>query len=459
MCLDSPRDAPAAGPCVATLARGRRSVPPASRSPRRRPRPLPWLAVRGSTASSIPLTEPRRHGQPLERIDERIGERQNSLMADNPGLQRLALSYDLVDDGRLVARDPPARLVSATGEGALYRRIAALANATDAAIAAAAARYGPLGPVRPLAIPDRALFVWAMGEQVRKYMQGIGRLRLWIASGGQTPIPGRLAPSAHLLAALAETDQVLSQRLLDLFTENGPPLASDEERERLTRAFDEQEQLMLAAIGRRERLLSEQVKKGDAHVRVSPRPGTGRYLGLAARYLRVLVAKAEEVGTTATLIPPDSIGRFATSLQPYIEENIVPTETVTAWRQAATELQTWSAILRATRMAKPAEISQPKALLTLRLQQIDAWPYPTGEQLGTFGRALWTVWPRLVQQSPQRRCTWPDCATMLPVGAHGNRDYCDLHRRETARLRSARRRQRPRSAISPSPAKERFPWP
>jgi hypothetical protein len=92
-----------------------------------------------------------------------------------------------------------------------------------------------------------------------------------------------------------------------------------------------------------------------------------------------------------TVIPPDSLGRFATSLQPYIEENIVPTETVSAWRQAATELQTWTAILRAARTANPAEISQPKALLTLRLQQVDAWPYPFGEQLGTFGRALWTV--------------------------------------------------------------------
>ena len=136
---------------------------------------------------------------------------------------------------------------------------------------------------------------------------------------------------------------------------------------------------------------------------------------------------------------------WATSLQPYIEENIVPTETLSAWRQAATGLQTWTAILRATRTANPAEISQPKALLTLRLQQVDAWPYPSGEQLGTFGRALWTVWPRLVQQSPQRRCTWPDCATLLPVGAHGNRDYCDQHRREAARLRSARTRQRTRA--------------
>jgi len=101
----------------------------------------------------------------------------------------------------------------------------------------------------------------------------------------------------------------------------------------LTRGFDKQEQVMLHAIGRREGLLTRQLRKGGAHVRVVPKPGTGRYLDLAAHYLRVLVRKAEEVGPTATLIPPDSIGRLATSVQPSIEENIIPTETVSAWRE------------------------------------------------------------------------------------------------------------------------------
>jgi len=34
---------------------------------------------------------------------------------------------------------------------------------------------------------------------------------------------------------------------------------------------------------------------------------------------------------------------------------------------------------------------------------------------------------------------------MPPVDAHGNRDYCDEHRREAPRLRSVRGRQRHRA--------------
>jgi hypothetical protein len=357
-------------------------------------------------------------------------------------IYRLALTYEPAPDGRLVPCDLPARLVTAKDEGALYRRIAALASAPDAAIAAAASRYGPLGPVRPLSIPDRALFVWAMGEQFRQYVLGIGRLRLWIRTGGQTPVPGRLAPSAHLLAAIAETDPFTSQRVLDLLTAEDPQSLSEAERERLGRAFDHQEQVIFHAIGRREGLLRKQVTKGDSNVRVVPKPGTGRYLDLASRYLRVLVRKAEEVGTTGAVIPPDSIGRFATSVQPYIQENIIPTETVGAWRKGATELRTWTAILRAARTASESERSQAKAVLTLRLQQVDAWPYPAGDQLGTFGRALWTVWPRLVGQQPQRRCAWEGCSTLLPTDAHGNRQHCDEHRRECDRLRAADNRRR-----------------
>ena len=452
--MSSAGEPPPAGP-VAALARGRPDSA-AGRFPRRVAGFVPWLAVRGSAVSSISETGPQEPPSAIRRIDERIGERQNSPMQDLRGLQRLALGYDLGDDGRLVARNLPARLVPAAGEGALYRRIAALADAPDAAIAAAASRYGPLGPVRPLAIPDRALFIWAMGEQFRKHMQDLGRLRSWLATGGQTPIAGRVAPMAHLIAAIAETDPLLSQRLLELLSQTGVPVVPEHERERLGIAFDEQEQLILHAIGKRERLLTKHAKKGDAHVRVIPAPGTGRYLGLAARYLRVLIRRAEEAGTTAALLPPESLGRFATSLQPYIEDNIVPTETVGAWRQAASELRTWVTILRATRTASPAEMSQPEALLTLRLQQVDAWPFPSGEHLGTFGRALWTVWTRLVAEAPQRRCTWPDCVTVLPIGAHGNRDYCDAHRREAARLRSARTRQRERAGYGAAQGPPRF---
>jgi hypothetical protein len=356
--------------------------------------------------------------------------------------------YKLADDGRLVPPDLPARLVPARGEGALYRRIAALAHAPDTAIAAAASRYGPLGPLGPVSTPiaDPQLFMWAVGELFRQYVLDIDRLGPWIDAKGKTPIPGHLAPTAHLLAALAETDLVLAQRLLDLFAQDGPSELPDEERQGLAHALEVQVQVLLHAWGQREHLLSEQVKESQAYVRVIPKPGTGRYLALAARYLQVAVAEADEVGTTAAQAPPDSLGRVATMLQPYLDDNLIPPENVSAWREAATELQRWANILRATRTADPPEISPWKALLTLRLQQTYAWRYPSGQQLGAFGRALWTVWTRLVQQPPQRRCTWPDqCPTLLPPDAHGNRRYCDAHRREAARQRSARSRQQARA--------------
>jgi hypothetical protein len=366
-------------------------------------------------------------------------------MGDSAGLYRLALTYELADDGRLVAQDQPAALVPAGREGALYRHIAALADAPDTAIAAAASRYGPLGPVRPLPIPDRPLFLWSVDDRFRDYMRGIDQLHRWIATGGMTPIPGHVAASAHIVAAMAETDPVLAQRLIDLFTQDRLRELPDEERERLAQAYGVQEQVFFHAMRRRQHLLSKDFEKGDANVRVIPKPGTRPYLALAARYFQVLVAAVQELGTTTALIPPDSVGRVLTMLQPYVEQNLVPAETATAWREAATELQDWANILRARRTAGRDRISQWKALLILRLQQVDAWPYPSGQQLGAFGRALWTVWTRLVQQPPQRCCTWPHCATRLPPGAHGNRHYCDVHRREAPRLRSARGRQQARA--------------
>jgi hypothetical protein len=367
-------------------------------------------------------------------------------MADSTGLDRLELTYELAEDGRLVPRDLPARRVPARGEGALYRQIAALADAPDTAIAAAASRYGPLGPLGLLPLTDPAAFIWAAGELLRQTVLDIDRLGPWIDARGNTAVPARLARSAHILAALAETDSALAQRLVDLFTQGRLSDLPDEEGQQLLQAYGVQHHVWLQAIARRAHLIVEHLNMADAHVRVIPKPGRGRYLALAARYLPLLVANAQELGPIAAIVPPDSLARVLTTLQPDFEENLVAPETVTGWRQAATELQGWATTIRAARSASPAQISEAADFLTLRLQQVYAWPYPSGQPLGAFGRALWTVWPRLLQQPPQRRCTWPDhCATLLPPRAHGNRHYCDAHRREAARTRSARRRQQARA--------------
>jgi hypothetical protein len=357
-------------------------------------------------------------------------------------LYRQALTYEVTSEGALIRRGDPARIVLADREAPLYRRIAALSGATDAVIAAAATQYGPLGPTGRLAVGDPALFAFAMGELLRGNMAGIARLGRWIATGGRTPVPGHLSPTAHMLCAVAEADPAVLQRLLELLTETGPGLASEEERDLLFASMDAQEQAILAAVGRRESLLREQVKKGDAHVRVIPKPGTGRYLRLAAQVLPVLVSKAEEIGPPSTLIPPEGLGRFATSFQPYIEENIVPPEHVDHWRQAAAEMVSWTATISAAKGASSAELSRYREVLAMRLRQVDAWPYPAGETLGTFGRALWSVWARLVGGSPPRLCAWPGCSTLLPPGAHGNRRHCDAHRVQALRERAARNRRR-----------------
>jgi hypothetical protein len=364
-------------------------------------------------------------------------------MAGRALLYRQALTYDVTPDGALVPRALPAQIVPADREAALYRHVAVLADAPNEAIAEAATRYGPLGPTGRLAIGDPAVFVVALGQAIRGHVAGGADLGRWIANGGRTPIPGHLAPTAHLLCAVAETDPVVSQRLLELFTEVGPGLKSEEERDQLLRAMEVQEQELLAAIGRREQLLSDHVKKGDAHVRVIPMPGTGRYLRLAARVLPVLIAKADEIGPPSTLIPPESLGRLATGFQPYIGENILPPEHVDRWRQAAAEMVAWSATVKAAGSMSAVQLSTARELLAMRLRQVDAWPYPVGEQVGTFARALWSVWQRLIGHRPPRTCTWPQCSTMLPADAHGNRRHCDQHRRERDRVRAARnRRQR-----------------
>jgi len=366
-------------------------------------------------------------------------------------LYRQELAYELAPDGSLIARDLPARIVPAVHEGALYRVIAALVDAPDLVIAHAATRYGPLGPTQRLPIEDQAAFVLAWSEQYRGLVAGIKGLGRWISSGGRTLIPYELAPSAHMLCAMAEADPATMERTLDLLTEDPPGPVSDDERRRLEAAMDQWEQATLAGLGRREPLLREQPTTGAAMVRVAPAAGTGRHLGLAARLLPALLAKADEFGPPSSFIEPGALGRHATAFQPYIRDNYLPTEDVAHWRQAANEMAFWSRLIKGAARATTADLARAQELLTTRLRQVDAWPYPAGELIGTFGRGLWSVWPRLTGRNPPRACDWAGCSTLLPLDAHGNRTYCDEHRRESPRRRAARNRVRKRGTPRQDP--------
>ena len=86
-----------------------------------------------------------------------------------------------------------------------------------------------------------------------------------------------------------------------------------------------------------------------------------------------------------------------------------------------------------------AQRGSAASLLALRLQQVEVWPRPDDYMVGTFGRALWSLWSPITGKRAPRRCQWrAGCTRLLPDGAHGNRRYCGEHRREVNRERAAR---------------------
>jgi hypothetical protein len=121
------------------------------------------------------------------------------------------------------------------------------------------------------------------------------------------------------------------------------------------------------------------------------------------------------------------------------------------WRAACRELAGWVRELAMPEASSTEGRASLRAKLLLRLQHVDAWPFPTGELLGTFPRALWSLWQPITGHRPERRCTWPECTHLLPADAHGNRHLCDDHRLEALRLRSERNRRK-RAQQAPSGA-------
>jgi hypothetical protein len=189
-------------------------------------------------------------------------------------------------------------------------------------------------------------------------------------------------------------------------------------------------------------------------------------------------------GGLAAAVEPGSIGRFATLAGQYRsgqDTGLSVLQGVDDWRRAAVELAAWGEAVRllrglaagrdgadqlnallgqlrefagvgtpeqprpAARLADKIDTLRGSAasLLTLRLQQVDAWPLPDDDTVGAFGRALWSLWSPITGKRAPMRCQWrAGCLRLLPEGVHGNRRYCDVHRREVDRERAARNRSR-----------------
>jgi len=94
--------------------------------------------------------------------------------------------------------------------------------------------------------------------------------------------------------------------------------------------------------------------------------------------------------------------------------------------------------------AEPAEDARERLLrwITARCADAGVEPRPQSGQVGTEGRALWSIRDALTARPEVRFCQWPECREPLPPGSYSHRKYCDRHRRRANQLRTAAQRIR-----------------
>jgi len=397
-------------------------------------------------------------------------------------LNRRSVRYRLDDAGELTPVGRPTSQQPATGEGALHATIARLVGATDQEIADAATRAGPLGPLRAVRPRDAARYVYLLNRAMLNERTHLDELHRWVASWSALRIPARLAPIARLILAFAEADPELSVFLAAALSDPDPVFVRSDPAATWRRLMDEHFRV-IARVDFPRRVARRWIARPDALVLARVRHGSGGRIAPAARLVRTLIDALDRDGGLSTVIEPAALGRFAAEVAPYRVApffGLAEPETLAQWRRAAAGLALWGRALHDLRSLRSAEVRRevtpplaelqafadlgtdpPQAatfdeparlagelasLLALRLQQIGAWPYPAGEVVGTFGRALWSLWRPITDTRPPRRCVWPDgCSTMLPPDTHGSKVCCDAHLAEIARLRSARTRQRARA--------------
>jgi hypothetical protein len=334
--------------------------------------------------------------------------------------------------------------------------------------------------------------IWQLGEGMAAFVGTLDELDPWIEAGGSITIPGRLSVAANLVAAFAQVDPELIDGLLCALDPNAS--MATEERARLRDLLWGEG---LGTLGRYDsvsKAMARQTAEGERQAFVAvPRAVGAERLGLAREALTRTFAAMGRDGGMAAAVEPGGIGQFVTLTSQYRsaqDSALSLPQAVDDWRRAAKELAGWAEAVRLLRrlgagrdgadqleavlgqlreFADTGAAAQPRpapwpapnldtqrgaaaSLLALRLQQVDAWPRPDDDIVGTFGRALWSLWSPITGKRAPRRCQWRDgCLRLLPEGTHGNRRYCAEHKREVARERAARNRLRRAAAAVPLP--------
>jgi hypothetical protein len=345
-------------------------------------------------------------------------------------------------------------------------------------------------------LADERAMIWQLSQAMAQFFDGLDELDPWIEAGGSITIPGRLSVAANLIAAFAQVDPELIDGLLCALDPNAS--IPTEERARLRGLLWGEG---LGTLGRYDsvsKTMARQTAEGERQAFVVvPRAVGAERLGLAREALKRTFAAMGRDGGMAAAVEPGGIGQFVTLTSQYrsAQDSVLSLpQAVDDWRRAAKELAGWAEAVRLLRRlaagrdgadqleavlgqlrefagtgaaAQPRPAARPApnldalrgaaaSLLALRLQQVGAWPRPDDDIVGAFGRALWSLWSPITGKRAPRRCQWrAGCLRLLPEGAHGNRRYCDQHKREVARERAARNRSRRSSAGVPRDAETR----
>lgn len=382
-------------------------------------------------------------------------------------------------DGTVVPAPRAAwRREAARDEGNLPERVAALADATDAQILAAASRVGPLR-LRAGALVARDAFVReAVVHDALGLLIELDAAREWYATGMRRVAPAHariyVAAGAALASLPAPTRDAMEQLLSGQAWSTGsdgddaallvpfamafgaawlvtPPAGSPEVVAGMTIA----ERLFRALAGL------------DSFPALSGAGGSGRVvielLTSFPDFLR-MVTQSRYAGSTAVAaglneVATETLGnwRAAGASLGVLLETVALVAAVNARPLTGAEtrrlrsLAPLSVAWRPSEDVTAAEIGDRlKPLLRARFEnELDTaglWPVKRGVTAGAYWRAIASLWERLMDERLPKLCAAEGCSRI--VGSRPNRLYCETHRAE--RHRQGVRESRAREALVPS---------
>lgn len=376
-------------------------------------------------------------------------------------------------DGTL---DPAPRAVwrwePAREEGDLPERLAALANATEAAVKTAASRFGPLRLGAPALVVREP---WVRANVARNAIEMLDELetaRRWYAMGmpGASPPQsrayiaagtalGKLPPAIQtsidrLLAGLPssrDSEPSVATLILVFVTAftaawlvpppaNSPEVLAGMTRlERLLRALSGLEPFpALSAAGGSGRIVVELLTSIPEFLSWVKPPDAVK--APADRLREIATETLEDWRSTA-----DRVGALAESiaLVSALDARRLSAADVRRLRSLAADTAGW---LPPSNLAASGIAERLKPLLRGRLENelhlAGLWPVRQGVTTGAYWRALANLWQRLTHEGVPRLCAVEGCNQS--IGTRPNRVYCELHRaeRQTGRVRAARARAR-----------------